>query len=152
MIDTTPESLAAMAAQALPQEPPPTEGQIDDFLARMTVAFQLPENLIAEARKLIHARFAIRMDKGETLTSEDDHAPWLDMRRASIDPFYWTRYREASGWERLATSGGSDTGPCHRRAAGSPRQPRGGRGLETAWPRHGGRAVWQDGDVCGARM
>jgi hypothetical protein len=28
MIDATPESLAAMAARALPKEPPPTEAQI----------------------------------------------------------------------------------------------------------------------------
>jgi hypothetical protein len=107
MIDATPESLAAMAARALPKDPPPTEAQIDDFLARMAVAFQLPAGLITEARKLIHARFAIRMDKGETLTSEDDHAPWLDMRRASIDPFYWTRYREllvGNGWPPLVAA------------------------------------------------
>ncbi|MCU0254474.1 MAG: Z1 domain-containing protein [Acidobacteria bacterium] len=107
MIDATPESLAAMAARALPKEPPPTEAQIDDFLARMAVAFQLPASLVAEARKLIHARFAIRMDKGETLTSEDDHAPWLDARRASIDPFYWTRYREllvGNGWPPLVAA------------------------------------------------
>lgn len=107
MIDATPESLAAMAARAHPKEPPPTEAQIDDFLARMAVAFQLPSDLVAEARKLIHARFAIRMDKGETLTSEDDHAPWLDTRRASIDPFYWTRYREllvGNGWPPLVAA------------------------------------------------
>lgn len=107
MIDATPESLAAMAARALPKEPPPTEAEIDDFLARMAVAFQLRAGLIAEARKLIHARFAIRMDKGETLTSEDDHALWLDTRRASIDPFYWTRYREllvGSGWPPLVAA------------------------------------------------
>ena len=107
MIDATPESLAAMAARALPKEPPPTEAQIDDFLARMAVAFQLQPGLIAEGRKLIHARFAIRMDKGETLTSEDDHAPWLDARRASIDPFYWTRYREllvGNGWPPLVAA------------------------------------------------
>ncbi|MEI6159863.1 MAG: Z1 domain-containing protein, partial [Roseococcus sp.] len=55
----------------------------------------------------IHARFAIRMDKGETLVSEDEHAPWLDARRASIDPFYWTRYRElliGNGWPPLVAA------------------------------------------------
>ena len=101
MTDATPESLAAMAANMLATEPPPTEAEIDDFLRRMIVAFQMPEGVVVEARKLIHARFAIRMDKGETLTSADDHAPWLDARRATIDPFYWTRYRELlirNGW------------------------------------------------------
>ncbi len=101
MTEATPDSPAAMAANMLPTEPPPTEEQIDDFLRRMASAFQVREGVIAEARKLIHARFAIRMDKGETLTSEDGHAPWLDVRRAAIDPFYWTRYRELlvkNGW------------------------------------------------------
>lgn len=107
MTEATPESLAAMAANMLPTEPPPTEAQIDDFLRRMAVAFQVPESVIAEARKLIHARFAIRMDKGETLTSEDGHTPWLDARRAAIDPFYWTRYRELlveKGWPPLVAA------------------------------------------------
>lgn len=107
MTDATPESLAAMAANMLSTEPPPTEAQIDDFLRRMAFAFQVPEGMVVEARKLIHARFAIRMDKGETLTSEDDHAPWLDARRATIDPFYWTRYRELlikNGWPPLVAA------------------------------------------------
>lgn len=96
-----------MAARALPNEPPPTEAQIDDFLARIAVAFQVSAGAIAEARRLIHARFAIRMDRGETLTAEDDHTPWLDARRAEIDPFYWTRYREfliGNGWPPLVTA------------------------------------------------
>lgn len=107
MTEATPDSLAAMAANMLPTEPPPTEEQIDDFLWRMASAFRVPEGVIAEARKLIHARFAIRMDKGDTLTSEDGHAPWLDARRAAIDPFYWTRYRELlikSGWPPLVAA------------------------------------------------
>lgn len=107
MIDTTPESLAAMAARALPMEPPPTEAQINDFLARMALAFQVPDGAIEEARRLIHARFAIRMDRGETLKADEDHVPWLDARRAEIDPFYWTRYREfliANGWPPLVTA------------------------------------------------
>jgi hypothetical protein len=107
MIDATPESLAAMAARALPKEPPPTEAQIDDFLARLAVAFQLSAGLLVEARKLIHARFQIRMEMGQTLTVEDEHVPWLDARRAEIEPFYWTRYREllvGNGWPPLVAA------------------------------------------------
>ena len=107
MINTTPDGLAAMAANALPTEPPPTEAQIDDFLSRMAVAFQVSTDIITQARKLIHARFAIRMEMGETLTSDSDHIPWLDARRVKIDPFYWTRYREflvANGWPPLVTA------------------------------------------------
>ena len=107
MIQTTPEGLAAMAANALPTAPPPSEAQIDDFLARMAVAFQVASTVIGEARKLIHARLAIRMEMGDTLTAETEHAPWLNARRAHIDPFYWTRYRELllqNGWSPLVAA------------------------------------------------
>lgn len=107
MISTTSESLAAMAANALPSEPPPTEEQINDFLKRMAVAFQFPESLIGDARRLIHARLQIRMEMGETLTSDEEHADWLDARRVGIDPFYWTRYREflvRNGWPPRVTA------------------------------------------------
>ena len=107
MIDATPETLAAMAATMLPTEPPPTEAQIDDFLRRMAGAFPVADDALAQARKLIHARFAIRMEMGQTLTAADEHAPWLDARRASIEPFYWTRYREylvKNGWPPLVAA------------------------------------------------
>ncbi len=107
MISLTPESLAATAAQMLPTEPPPNEADIDAFLAAMSAAFNADEALIAEARKLIHARLAIRMDKGETLTGVDEHAPWLAGRRAEIQPFYWTRYRTyliKNGWPPLVAA------------------------------------------------
>ena len=107
MNQTTPENLAAMASNMLPTEPPPTEAQIDDFLARMAVAFQVNSTVIGDARKLIHARLQILMDKGETLTADAEHSPWLDARRASIDPFYWGRYRALLlriGWSPMVAA------------------------------------------------
>lgn len=107
MIHATPDNLAAMAAQALPTDPPPTEADIDDFLTTVGGALKADAAVIAEARKLIHARFAIRMDRGETLTADDEHDPWLDIRRADIDPFYWRRYREyliGNGWPPLVAA------------------------------------------------
>ena len=107
MIQTTPEGLVALAATGIPLEPPPTETQIDDFLNRIATVFGTPAEIVAEARKLVHARFKIRMELGETLKSEKDHAPWLDARRASIDPFYWDRYRQfliRGGWAPRVTA------------------------------------------------
>ncbi len=104
MSATTPEALAAASAQLLRLDPPPTEAEIDEVLDRMSSAFGAAPETIATARKLLHARFAIRMDMGQTLTSEADHTPWLDARRSTIDPFYWSRYRELllrSGWPPL---------------------------------------------------
>jgi hypothetical protein len=101
---TTPETLAAASTQLLRLDPPPTEAEIDEVLDRMAVAFGAAAETVATTRKLLHARFAIRMDMGLTLTSDNEHAPWLDARRANIDPFYWSRYREyllRLGWPPL---------------------------------------------------
>lgn len=98
-IDTSPEALARMVAQGLQLDPPPKEEEIDEVLTRLAGAFcAAPEN-IADARKLLHARFLIRMEMGQTI--KDEHVPWLSARRADIDPFYWNRYHELllrTGW------------------------------------------------------
>ncbi len=101
--DASPENMARMAAQGLRLDPPPTEAEIDDILARLAGAFGAPPDQVAEARRLLHARFSIRMEMGQTIKI-NEHMPWVDARRASIDPFYWTRYRELllrSGWPPL---------------------------------------------------
>lgn len=103
MILMTPDALAAMASSAFPADATPTEADIDGFLAAAAAGFRLPAEVVQEARRLIHARLRIRMELGETLVSATEHAPWLDARRASLDPFYWTRYRELllrQGWPR----------------------------------------------------
>jgi hypothetical protein len=101
--DASPENIARMAAQGLRLDPPPTEAEIEDVLARLSGAFGAEPDQVSEARRLLHARFSIRMEMGQTI-KVDEHAPWLDARRASIDPFYWSRYRELllrSGWPPL---------------------------------------------------
>lgn len=107
MTNATPEALAAASANFLRLDPPPTETEIDDVLDKIAEAFGAGPETIADARRLLHARFEIRMDLGETLTSEEAHAPWLDARRGSIEPFYWTRYRELllrNGWPPLVAA------------------------------------------------
>ncbi len=101
--DASSENMARMAAQGLRLDPPPTEAEIDEVLARLATAFGAKPDQIAEARKLLHARFSIRMEMGQTIKVEE-HVPWVGSRRASIDPFYWNRYRESllrSGWPPL---------------------------------------------------
>ncbi len=98
-LDTSSDNLARMAAQGLRLDPAPTEAEIDDILARLAVAFGAKQDEVLEARKLLHARFSIRMEMGQTIRVE--HVPWVDGRRADIEPFYWNRYRELmlrSGW------------------------------------------------------
>lgn len=100
--DASSENMARMAAQGLRLDPPPTETEIDEILARLAGAFGAKPDQVLEARRLLHARFSIRMEMGQTIKVE--HVPWIDSRRASIDPFYWNRYRELllrSGWPPL---------------------------------------------------
>ena len=101
MMETTANGLATAVVSVLPLDPPPSEADIDRILARMSAALEAAPETTLEARRLLHARFAIRMDLGATLLGTDDHVKWLDARRGSIDPFYWTRYRELlirGGW------------------------------------------------------
>ena len=107
MIDATPDSLATAAVGMLRLDPPPTEEEIDHILGRLSTAFGVAPGITLEARRLIHARFDIKMDLGQTLTNDDDHIKWLDARRASIEPFYWNRYYELlihSGWSKYVAA------------------------------------------------
>jgi hypothetical protein len=107
MSTTTAEALAAASAQLLRLDPPPTEAEIDEVLDRMSTAFGAAPGIVATARKLLHSRFAIRMDMGQTLKSEEGQVPWLDARRGAIEPFYWSRYRElllGLGWPPLVAA------------------------------------------------
>src|SRR6476469_1959031 len=97
----TAEMLAAAVTNMLPLDPPPSEATIDAALEGIVRGFGADEALAQETRRLLHARFAVRMDVGQTLVSEQSHEPWLARRRATIEPFYWGRYREAllrEGW------------------------------------------------------
>lgn len=96
------ENIARMAAQGLRLDPPPTEAEIDQILERLGKAFEATPDQVVAARRLLHARFAIRMEMGQTI--KVDHVPWLHTRRGTIDPFYWSRYRELlllNGWSPL---------------------------------------------------
>ena len=107
MTPQTPEKLAAAVANLLTIDPPPSEAEIDEVLARITPPLGVTDALASDARRLLHARFAIRMEMGQTLKSEEDHEQWLAARRGTIDPFYWERYREVllrSGWSPLVAA------------------------------------------------
>lgn len=91
-IDTTPDWLATMATQALRLDPPPTEDEINQVLARLAGAFNIEQPTVGEALRMLHARFSIRMEMGQTI--QDEHVPWLDARRSKIGPFYWNRYNQ----------------------------------------------------------
>jgi Z1 domain len=107
MIDVSADGLAAAVANMLSLDPPPSEADIDHALGPMAAAYKVSAEIALEARHLLHSRFNIRMDLGETLLGTDEHTPWLDKRRGAIDPYYWSRYRQLlirSGWSPLVVA------------------------------------------------
>ncbi len=103
-MNPTAEQLVDSVSALLPLEPPPTEQQIDETLAAIGAAMKANADVVADARRILHASFKLRMELGTTLVDADDHDPWLAERRDGIDPYYWTRYRRLlgrKGWGRL---------------------------------------------------
>jgi Z1 domain len=74
----------------------PTEGQLKEHLSLLAdkLADMYPTSEVERAEVLndLLARLRVSMDVGTSLR-EDDVRPWLDSRRASIDPFYWVRFK-----------------------------------------------------------
>ena len=93
-IDTS-ETLAASVASLIPLDPPPAEALIDQFLERIAAAFDVPADLTAETRKLLHAKYSIRMEMGKTLLSEEEHDEFA-VRVAGVH-----RYNVTEGFPRI---------------------------------------------------
>jgi Z1 domain len=75
----------------------PTEPQLKERMARLAptladIGKGTSDADRAEVLKDLLARLRVSMDTGTSL-KEEDVKPWLDSRRASIDPFYWIRFK-----------------------------------------------------------
>lgn len=88
---------AAMIGRAviatLPADRRPTEAEVLEKALDLRRAFPVSEEVFARLIRQLHARLAITMDMGTALVIPG-YAPWLAARKASIDPFYWDRFRE----------------------------------------------------------
>ncbi len=74
----------------------PTEPQLRERMAQLAPVLEtIGQGTTASERdevlKELLARLRVSMDVGTGLKA-DDVKPWLDARRATIDPFYWTRF------------------------------------------------------------
>lgn len=74
----------------------PTEPQLRERMAQLAPVLETIGQGTAvseqdEVLKELLARLRVSMDVGTGLKAEDVK-PWLDARRATIDPFYWTRF------------------------------------------------------------
>src|SRR5438045_311712 len=77
----------------LPSDRAADEVLINDLASRLRSAFPVSDDEFREIIRRLHAKLAIQMDIGTALTSET-YVPWLFAKKASIDPYYWDRYKK----------------------------------------------------------
>ena len=77
---------------SLPADHAPDEKTLNDLATRLRAAFQVADDEYQEIIKRLHSKLAIQMDIGIALTTET-YVPWFFAKKASIDPFYWQRFR-----------------------------------------------------------
>jgi hypothetical protein len=75
----------------------PTEAQLKDRMEKFvpvlaTIGQETTSADHVDVMKELLVRLRVSLDVGTSL-KEADVKPWLDSRRATIDPFYWVRYR-----------------------------------------------------------
>lgn len=88
-----------------------TEQLIQERVSALGTALGHNQQIQSEAIKRLHSQLAIKMDTGVALTTAD-HRPWLDSRKADIDPYFWNRFQTLLGkqnWPRNVVLGLSKT-------------------------------------------
>ena len=92
MPDTLSELFERTLMAALPGDRRPTEAELSERAAALRLAFPVDDEEFASIMKRVESKLVILMDVGTAL-ARPDHVPWLLSRKASIDPFYWERFR-----------------------------------------------------------
>lgn len=75
---------------------PPTEDQLRNLVRAMSAMpdiAPLSDKDLESAVRLLETRFSIRMAAG-TIFEAEDYKPWLVEKQASIEWYYWKRYRK----------------------------------------------------------
>ncbi|HLY61304.1 MAG TPA: Z1 domain-containing protein [Terriglobia bacterium] len=92
MLTDNGRSLENSVLVSLPGDRAPDEAAVGELATRLRAAFPVSEDEYQEIIRRLHSKLAIQMDMGIALTSET-YIPWLFAKKASIDPFYWQRFR-----------------------------------------------------------
>ena len=89
------KSLEAAVIVALAEQALPTEAAIFDLavLLRNIPHFKVTDEEFDFVIKKLHQLLKIDMGLGSKVVNENK--PWLLNRKATIDPFYWTRYKRS---------------------------------------------------------
>jgi len=77
----------------LPADRAADEVALNDLATRLRIAFPVSDDEYHEIIRRLHAKLAIQMDIGTALTGEA-YVPWLFAKKASIDPYYWDRFKK----------------------------------------------------------
>ena len=91
------QMLADYVVTSFQEDIVPTEPQLRERMAQLapflkTIGQETTAEEQEDVLRELLARLRVSMDVGAGLKAEDIK-PWLDARRATIDPFYWTRFR-----------------------------------------------------------
>lgn len=78
----------------LPTDRRPTESELLDLAKRFRQSVDVDDAEFEAVIKRLHHKLAITMEQGTALVDEALFTPWLDAKRASLDPYYWDRFRE----------------------------------------------------------
>lgn len=91
---------------------PPTEAQFADIAAKlrklMAPLYPVSDDEFDKLRRRLKEKIVVEMDLGTAITDENqEHKSWLPARRASLDFYFWKRYKtyleEAKGWNSRVT-------------------------------------------------
>ncbi|HEY1580492.1 MAG TPA: Z1 domain-containing protein [Terracidiphilus sp.] len=93
MLSDNGRSLENSVLVTLPADRAPDEATLNELATRLRVAFPVPDEEYQEIIRRLHAKLAIQMDLGIALKSET-YVPWLFAKKASIDPYYWDRFKK----------------------------------------------------------
>ncbi|MCE9635628.1 MAG: Z1 domain-containing protein [Planctomycetes bacterium] len=85
------DRIVSMALLSLPDDRVPTEEEIREAVDRLVTAFGVGAAERTAILQKVLARRLVKMDTGFALC--EDHVPWVDARRPTIDPFYWSRFK-----------------------------------------------------------
>lgn len=76
----------------LPPDSVQDEVTLRSLANRFRLALPVSDEEFEVLLKRLHSRLQIKMDLGSKLV-EKDHVPWLNSRKAEIEPAYWDRYQ-----------------------------------------------------------
>jgi hypothetical protein len=76
---------------------PPTEAEFDSevtALRQQLASYPVSDDEFSEIQRKLKANIVVKMDLGVLIRDKQQHWPWLSERRASLDFFFWNRYKK----------------------------------------------------------